>query len=128
MAFKRYLRSFSNASAGALASKTIFKMYCRSFFIYLAIKKLNVSKAAKEKVKDRALVIKALENLSGLFKLKDLDSKKAKEIGERLVLPKQDLVAIILFERQDDLSIKNLKAMRYPTKLGDPLIFEQIEL
>lgn len=103
MASKRRLHDFSYADAGALALKTIFKMHCRFFSVYLAIKRPGVGKTAKERAKERAKgrtsVVGASENLPGLFKPEDPDLQRAKKVGGRLALLEWYLIAIILFER-----------------------------
>lgn len=77
---------------------------------------------------DRLLGVGISENLFELLKLESPDSDGAKKASKRLVLPKRRLLAIILFEKQDNLRINNLETMHYPNGLPELLDSEQIQL
>lgn len=73
---------FLNTSTGvnALVFRIIFRIYCKSFFIYVVIKESNINKKSKGKAKGGILVVRISEKLPGLLKLENLNSNRAEEI------------------------------------------------
>lgn len=99
LVFKRCLDSLIDINAGILTSKTIFRMPCKFFSMYLAIKKPDINKTLENRAKSIVLLVRALKNLTKLLKPKNLDLNSEEKVGGRLVLLEQDLIIIILFGR-----------------------------
>lgn len=99
LAFRKHLHCFLGTNANALTSKTIFSMCCRSFSIYLVMKKPSMGKTFKNQIKSSIPMIKILRNLLGLFKPKDSNLNRAKKAGVKSAFLEQDLVAIILLRK-----------------------------
>lgn len=79
LTFKKHFHGLSDADIGALTSRLVFKMRCKSSSVYLVMDRLKIGGPLKKKAKSEAQAARVSKNLSELSIFEDSDIKKVEK-------------------------------------------------